>query len=400
MSLLLDRVDAVEPQIRAVWQQIHSHPELGMELYHTADLIEAELAKHCSHVKVKRVDKAGVWVELEGTAPGDKDNVLMLRGDMDALPIQEEENGLPYRSQVPNVMHACGHDVHGSTLLGAVRVLEQYRDRFAGKIWFFFQPGEEILGGAKAFLADPDIDFSRVRACAACHVLGFTEVGKINVRYGQHLAATGTVTFRVKGKSAHSSTPNETVDAVVVASQLVLQLQTLISREINPADMVALNLGHIHAGDPSRPGWIAGEVVIKGGLRSVSPVTCDKLVARMQAIAEGLSLATRAEIEFTYVNESPALINDPKMCDIAAAAVKKTLGEDKLELGPFAALAGEDFAFFTQHCPGVHISLGCRTPGRAPVPAHCPQFYTDPGVIRSGIAMFSAFALEYFGVDY
>ena len=400
MSVLMDRIDAVEPEIREVWHQIHRHPELGMELYHTAELIEAELAKHCSHVKVKRVDKAGIWVELEGTAEGDQDNILMLRGDMDALPIQEEENGLPYRSQIPNVMHACGHDVHGSTLLGAVRVLEQYRDRFAGKIWFFFQPGEEVLGGAKAFLADPEIDFTKVRACAACHVLGFTEVGKINVRYGQHLAATGTLEFRIHGRSAHSSTPNETVDTVVAAAQLIQQLQLLISREINPSDMATLNLGHIHAGSYDRPGWICDETVIRGGLRAVNPATVEKLVQRIQAIADGLSAATRAEIEFSYEVNSPALVNDPHMCDIACAAVKKTLGEDKLELGPFAALAGEDFAFFTQYCPGVHISIGCRTPGRPPVPAHCPQFYTDPGAIRAGITAFSSFALEYFGVAY
>lgn len=400
MSVLLDRVDAVEPEIRQVWQQIHSHPELGMELYHTAELIEEELKKHCPHVKVKRVERAGVWVELEGTAEGDHDNILMLRGDMDALPIQEEENGLPYRSQVPNVMHACGHDVHGSTLLGAVRVLEQYRDQFAGKIWFFFQPGEEVLGGAKAFLSDPDIDFTKVRACAACHVLGFTEVGKINVRYGTHLASPDTIEFRIHGRSAHSSTPNETVDAVVVAAELIMKMQVLLSREVNPSDMVGMTLGHISAGDPKRPGWVADEVVIRGGLRTVNPATRTRLLERIQAIADGLSMATRAEIEFTYQNQCPALINDKHMCDIASAAVKKTLGEDALELAESPALAAEDFAFFTQYCPGIHMSIGCRTPGRAPVPAHCPQFYTDPGAIRTAITAYSAFALEYFGVDY
>ena len=399
MSLLLNHIDAIEPEISDVWKQIHQHPELGMELYHTAELIEAELAKHCAHVKVKRVDKSGVWVELEGTAEGDKDNILMLRGDMDALPIQED-NDLPYKSQVPNVMHACGHDVHGSTLLGAVRVLEQYRDKFAGKIWFFFQPGEEVLGGAKVFLSDPDIDFTKVRACAACHVLGFTEVGKVNIRYGQHLAGTGTLEFRIHGRSAHSSTPNETVDAVVVAAQLIQQLQVLISREINPSDMAALNLGHIQAGNYDRPGWICDEAVIRGGLRAVNPDTVERLVQRMQAIAAGLSTSTRAQIDFSYEVNSPALVNDRHMCDIACAAVKKTLGEDKLELGAFAALAGEDFAFFTQYCPGIHMSIGCKTPGTVPVPAHCPQFYTDPGAIRTGIAAYCSFALEYFGVEY
>lgn len=399
MSILMERVDAIEPEIAEVWRQIHQHPEKGMELYHTADLLEAELKKHCSHIKIKRVDKAGLWVELEGTAEGDRDNILMLRGDMDALPIQEK-NDLSYRSQVPNVMHACGHDVHCSALMGAVRVLEQYRDKFAGKIWFFFQPGEEILGGAKAFLSDPDIDFTKVRACAACHVLGFTEVGKVNIRYGQHLAGTSTLEFHIHGRSAHSSTPNETVDAVVVAAQLIQQLQTLISREINPSDMAALNLGFVQAGSYDRPGWICDDAVIRGGLRAVSPDTTERLVRRMRAIADGLSAATRAQIDFTYEVNSPALVNDAHMCDIACAAVKKALGEDKLELGAFAALAGEDFAFFTQYCPGIHMSIGCRTPGVPPVPAHCPEFYTDPGAVRTAIATYSAFALEYFGVEF
>lgn len=400
MSLLMERVDAVTPEIEQVWQRIHQSPEMGMELSGTAALIEAELKAHCPHITCKRVDRGGVWAVLEGTGEGDRDNILMLRGDMDALPIQEEENGLPYRSQNPGVMHACGHDVHASSLLGAARVLEQYRDRFAGQIWFFFQPGEEILAGAKAFLEDPDIDFSRVRACAACHVLGFTEVGRVNVRYGQHLAGTGTVEFRIHGRSAHSSTPNETVDTVVVAAELIAQLQTLISRELNPSDMATLNLGHVQAGSYDRPGWICDEAVLRGGLRAVNPETVARLVGRMQAIADGLGAATRAKIDFTYEENSPPLVNDARMCDIACAAVKKTLGEDKLELGEFAALAGEDFAFFTRYCPGVHISIGCRTPGRAPVPAHCPQFYTDPGAIRAAITTYAAFALEYFGAAY
>ena len=399
MSLLLKRVDAVEPDISRVWKQIHQHPELGMELYETAALIEAELAEHCPEVKVKRVDKSGVWVELEGTAEGDKDNILMLRGDMDALPIQED-NDLPYRSEVPGVMHACGHDVHGSSLLGAVRVLSQYRDQFAGKIWFFFQPGEEVLGGARAFLADPDIDFARVRACAACHVLGFVDVGKVSVRYGTHLASPDNLSFRIRGRSAHSSTPNETVDAVVVAAELILKLQVLISREVNPADMVSMTLGHIAAGDPARPGWVADDVVIKGGLRSVNPATRTRLLERIEAICDGLSTATRAHIEFTYENQCPALVNDPRMCDVACAAVKKSLGDEALVLADSAALAAEDFAFFTQHCPGIHMSIGCKTPGTVPVPAHCPQFYTHPGAVRTAIAAYSAFALEYFGVEY
>ncbi|MBR1780064.1 MAG: amidohydrolase [Oscillospiraceae bacterium] len=396
MSELMRRVDAVEPEIRAIWQQLHQNPERGMALPNTAKLIEAELLAKTG-VEVHRVGEAGIWAVLRGGKPGGDDGVLMLRGDMDALPIQEATD-LPYASRSPGVMHACGHDVHASSLLGAVRVLEQYRDQIPGEIWFFFQPGEEVLQGAKSFLADPHIDFSRVRACAGCHVLGFTEVGKVSVRYGSHLASLDALHFTVRGRGAHASTPNETVDAMVVAAELIMKLQVLLSREVNPSDMANLTLGYIRAGEPDRVGWVADRVELGAGMRTVNPATRTRLLERIQAICDGLSLATRAEIDFSYENQCPALWNTPALCDVAVRAVEHTLGAQAVELAPSPALGAEDFAFYTQHFPGVFLSIGCRTPGRDSIPAHTPEFYTDPGTIRTCIAAYAAFALEYFGV--
>ena len=135
-------------------------------------------------------------------------------------------------------------------------------------------------------------------------------------------------------------------------------------------------------------------------MRTVNPATRTRLLARMEEICAGLSQATRAQIDFTYENQCPALINDRHLCDVAVAAVKKSLGEEALEYAEMPALAAEDFAFYTQHCPGVFLSIGCKTPGTVPVAAHCPQFYTHPGAIRTGIAAYASFALEYFGADY
>lgn len=398
MSLLLQRVNAVEPEISQVWKQIHQHPELGMELYHTAELIEAELAKHCPGVKVKRVDKSGVWAELEGTAQGDKDNILMLRGDMDALPIQEEENGLPYRSRNDNVMHACGHDVHCSSLLGAVKVLLRYKHAFSGRIWFFFQPGEEQAAGAKTFLEDPEIEFERVKACAAVHVLGFTEVGKVCLKSGEHLACPDRLFFTVHGKSAHASTPSHTIDALGAAVDLVQGLRNLVARETDPTDNVLFRISRFVA-EPKN-GSICEQVEVGGSLSTFNPKVRQRLLDAIQRIVDGVSLSSNAKIDFHYVNRVPALINDPGMTGLAARAVARALGEDAVEMADRPAMAAEDFALFTQYCPGVHMSIGCRNPGQAPVPAHCPQFYTHPGAIRVGITALAAFALEYFGVDY
>ncbi len=397
MSQLLKKVDAIEPEIREIWKTIHANPELGLELYETAQLIESELRKHTGVDRIHRVGKSGIWAELKGTKPGDGSNILMLRGDMDALPIQEA-TGLPYASKNPGKMHACGHDVHASSLLGAVRVLEQYRDQIDGSIWFFFQPGEEVLGGALEFLKDPEIDFSKVKACGACHVLGFNEVGKVNLRDGAHLASPDEISFTVSGRSAHSSTPDATVDAIVIAANLITQLQCMVSREMNPTDSVILTLGKINGGKTA--GSVADEVVIEGGLRTINPATRLRLLDRIQQICDGLSLATRSTITFRWNNRAPALHNDHGMFEIAAAGVRKALGEDALVFADTYAMASEDFAFFTQHCPGIHMSIGCRTPGRAPVVAHTPEFYTDEGTVRTAIATYCAFALEYFGVDF
>ncbi len=397
MSELLNKIDAIEPEIREIWKTIHANPELGLELYDTAALIESELRAKTTVDRIHRVGQSGIWVEIKGTRPGDEDNILMLRGDMDALPIQEA-TGLPYESKNPGKMHACGHDVHASSLLGAVRVLEQYRDQFSGSIWFFFQPGEEVLGGALQFLEDPEIDFTKVKACAACHVLGFNEVGKINLRDGAHLASPDDISFTVSGVSAHSSTPDATIDAIVIAANLITQLQCMISRELNPTDSVILTLGKISGGKTA--GSVADKVVIEGGLRTINPPTRERLIGRIQAICDGLALATRATITFEYKNRAPALHNDHRMFEIASAGVKKLLGEDALVVADMYAMASEDFAFFTQYCPGIHMSIGCRTPGRAPVVAHTPQFYTDEGTVRNAIAAYCAFALEYFGVDF
>lgn len=397
MSELLNRIDAIEPEIREIWKTIHANPELGLELYDTAALIESELREKTNVDRIHRVGQSGIWVEIKGTKPGNEDNILMLRGDMDGLPIQEA-TGLPYESKNPGKMHACGHDVHASSLLGAVRVLEQYRDQFSGSIWFFFQPGEEVLGGALQFLEDPEIDFTKVKACAACHVLGFNEVGKINLRDGAHLASPDDIRFTVSGVSAHSSTPDATIDAIVIAANLITQLQCMISRELNPTDSVILTLGKITGGKTA--GSVADKVVIEGGLRTINPPTRERLIGRIQAICDGLSTATRATITFEYQNRAPALHNDHHMFEIAYSGVKKLLGEDALVVADMYAMASEDFAFFTQYCPGIHMSIGCRTPGRAPVVAHTPQFYTDEGTVRNAIAAYCAFALEYFGVDF
>ena len=398
MSELLERVDLVVPEITEVWQTIHQNPELSMQEFQTCALLESKLKELDGLERIKRVRETGLWVEIKGEKPGNEDNILMLRGDMDALPIQEEENGLPYRSQNANVMHACGHDVHCSSLLGAVKVLLRYKHTFSGRIWFFFQPGEEQAAGAKTFLADPEINMEAVKACAAVHVLGFTEVGKVCLKSGEHLACPDRLFFTVHGKSAHASTPSHTIDALGAAVDLVVMLRNLVARETDPTDNVLFRISRLVA-EPEN-GSICEQVEVGGSLSTFNPKVRQRLLDSIQRVVDAVSLSTNAKIDFHYVNRVPALINDPAMTALAARAVGKALGTEAVEMADRPAMAAEDFALFTQYCPGVHMSIGCRTPGRAPVPAHCPQFYTEPGAIRVGITALVSFALEYFGVAF
>ena len=273
---------------------------------------------HCD--RIHKVGETGIWAELKGTKPGNSEDVIILRGDMDALPIQEETD-FPYRSVIPNVMHACGHDVHSSILLGAVRVLEQYRDKFAGSIWFFFQPGEEAMRGALTFLADPEIEFSRVIVAAATR--GGT---KSNI--------------------------------------------------------------------------VANKVRIEGTLRTLSNETRCHLHESIRRIAAGVALATGTDIEVEIIKGPSSLYNDPHYTELAGQAVIKTLGSEAVVYAVHPNLAGEDFAYITEHIPGVFIFVGAADAQGQPAVGHTPYFYTDRAMLRTGVIALSAFALEFFKVDY
>lgn len=397
LNNLINFVDRIEPELVEVWHTLHQNPELSMQEYKTFALLERQLREttHCD--RIHKVGETGIWAELKGTKPGNSEDVIILRGDMDALPIQEETD-LPYRSVIPNVMHACGHDVHSSILLGAVRVLEQYRDKFAGSIWFFFQPGEEAMRGALTFLADPEIDFSRVKVAAATHAAGDIAAGKIKLKSGTVLASPDEVNFTVKGKNGHAASPHKAVDAIVAAAALVLQLQTLVSRETSPVDCAVLSLGTICGGTKSN--IVANKVRIEGTLRTLSNETRCHLHESIRRIAAGVALATGTDIDVEIIKGPSSLYNDPNYTELAGRAVIKTLGSEAVVYAAHPNLAGEDFAYITENIPGVFIFVGAADAQGQPAVGHTPYFYTDRAMLRTGVIALSAFALEFFKVNY
>jgi amidohydrolase/hippurate hydrolase len=368
-----------------------------MAEYKTSDYLEAYIRKTTRADLIQRVGKTGLWVELQGKAPGAESGpIIALRGDMDALPIQEQ-SGVPFASITPGVMHACGHDVHTSSLLGAIRVLESYRDRIPGRIWFFFQPGEEIQQGAMTFLQDPAIDFGRIKAIAGIHVTGFAEAGKVILKTGPIMAGAQELFFTIAGEGGHAAFPHKTRDPIVAAAALIMELQTLVSREVDPVDAAVISLGRIQGG--TRSNIIAGEVCMEGTLRFLNIKTRDYLHEAMRRVCRGISQSLRVSIELEIKTGTPPLCSDEACVKVAETALGKIIGKENVMFAPAASMGGEDFAFYLEKVPGVFMMVGSKSKGGREAPLHTADFYTDEGALTTGILALSGFALESLGIE-
>jgi amidohydrolase/hippurate hydrolase len=400
MGTLQEFEKAIDGELTSLWHHLHENPELSMAEFKTADYVENELRRTTKVDGIERIGKTGLWVTLRGTAPrsGGKERIIALRGDMDALPIQEE-TGLPYASKVPGVMHACGHDVHTTALLGSVRLLEKYRDKIPGTVWFFFQPGEETLAGALSFLDDKKIDITKVESIAGIHVGSDVDAGKVQIGDGTVLASATELRFTVTGKGAHASAPEEAVDPVVAAANLIVQLHTIVPREISPHEAAVLTVSTVHGG--TKDNIIPDEVVLTGTLRTLKKEMREYFFTAIKRICDGIALSFRVKVEFKALYSSLPLVNNAACVETAKRAAKKILGEDGVAPPRgHAAMGGEDFAYFADKAPGVFIMIGSRTKGQPEPRGHTAGFVTDPDALPIGAVILSAYALEAFGVDY
>ena len=261
------KVEEITPEITQMRVHIHENPELSMKEYNTCALLEDYVKKNVKYDRLKRVGETGLFFELKGTKPGNGPTIVF-RGDIDALPIQEDEHMSP-RSKVPGVMHACGHDVHGTINVGAAKILSEMKDQFSGSIYFFIQPAEEILQGAKLFLNDPEIDFDKIDAVAALHVSAELDAGTIGVRYGAILASADGIRIRINGKGGHGAHCHTLRDPIVASAAVINALQTLVSRETNPANAVVISICTIHAGEANN--IVPDSVEMTGTVRTLNP---------------------------------------------------------------------------------------------------------------------------------
>lgn len=387
---LREAAEEIGPGLVADRRDIHQHPELGYEEKRTSALVAARLT-HLGYEVRTSVGGTGVVGVLRGQRPG---KTVLLRADMDALPIQEE-NTTPYASQNPGVMHACGHDAHTTMLLGAARVLAERRDRIPGTVKLMFQPAEEGGGGARKMIADGVLDDPPVDAAFGLHVDADRFVGQVAIRPGPSMASTDRFTLTVRGKGGHAASPHRTVDPIVVGAHIITALQTITSREVSPTKPVVVTIGSMTAGTAFN--IIPDSAMIWGTVRAYSENVRQMVQTRIEEIACGVATAMRATAEVDYRIGYPVLVNDPDQVELAKSVVRDTLGDEAV-VEREQVMGAEDFAFILERVPGAMLHLGVRDPSwEKPRPIHTATFDLQESALPIGVTILAATALRYLG---
>jgi len=388
------RIDAEieknKAEIVKIRRFIHMNPELGNREVETARLIAARLQPLGFEVRTG-VAKTGIVAVLRGGQAGP---AVAIRADMDALPVQET-TGLPYKSLNPGVMHACGHDVHSSIVLGTALVLNAIKDSIKGSVTFLFQPAEEGApegeeGGADLMVREGALDNPPAAAVFGFHVWP-EPTGRVLIAPGNVTAAADSFSITVKGKSAHGARPQEGLDAVVIAAEIVTALQTIVSRATDPTDPAVLTVGTITGG--SRRNIIADRVTLEGTIRTLSEANRKKVPQLVESIVKNITEIYGAGYQYEYKPGNPSVFNNPELTSAMTPTLVRLLGKDKVvEWKP--QMIAEDFAFLARKAPGLYFFLGVRGPGQPAAPLHSPNFSPDENAIPLGVRIMTHLVLD------
>lgn len=378
------RAESIFPWMVEIRRSIHRYPELAYQEARTAQLIRTEL----EHLGIAyRYDGVGSAVIGTLDGAGGSGPTVALRADMDALPITEE-TGLPFASEIPGVMHACGHDAHTSMVLGAAALLAQSPP--PGRVLFVFQPAEEQGNGALVVLATGALD--EVDAIFGGHVGHQYCTGEIMVETGAITAQTDVFQIRIKGRGGHGARPHEATDAIVVAAQLITSVQTLISRETNPFHPSVITIGKVVGG--SAANVIAEDVCLEGTLRTTSPEARRRIVSGLQRMGKATAELHNAKVEVDFHFGCPPVINSPRETELARAAALKTAGKDCLAIMEYPSMGGEDFSYYLEQIPGCYVRFGARRPDQPEIALHNAHFTVDEEVLKIGATFFEQVARD------
>ncbi|MCK4412398.1 MAG: amidohydrolase [Candidatus Eisenbacteria sp.] len=381
LSRVRGEVRELAPELIALRRHFHRYPERGFEEVRTAARIVEELRACGGYAIRTEVAKTGIVADLTGEAGSGP--TVMLRADMDALRVQEENPHLEYASTHPGVMHACGHDGHMAMLLGVAKILARHRDRIRGRVRLIFQPAEESPGGAEPMIAEGALQDPRPDVAFGLHLWSKLPTGYAATRPGPMMAYTEELYLRVHGKGGHGAYPHEGVDAIVAAAQLVVALQSIVSRNVDPIQSAVLTIGKIAGGSVMNA--LAESVTLDGTQRTFLPEIRELCMRRVAEVAAGIDTALGTSTEVEYVPRYPALVNDPEKTEFAAGVVEALLGEGHVQRD-FLSMGGEDMGFYLREVPGCFLFLGAGNPEKqADAPHHNPHFNFDEDALQLGV---------------
>ena len=371
-------------------RDFHRYPELGFKEERTAKLVANYLRNLGLEVKTD-IAKTGVVGLLRGQREG---KTLLLRSDMDALPIQEK-NEVEYKSKNEGVMHACGHDGHMAILLTTAKILSDFQKEMKGNIKLIFQPAEEGPGGARLMIDQGIMSYPQVDAAIGLHLWNYLPIGKVGIRSGPLMASMDSFTIKIKGKSGHGAIPHDAIDAIVMSSHVISALQTIVSREVAPLKSAVVSVGTIKGGYGFN--IIADEVDMEGTVRALDIELQKTLPERMERILKGVTSSMRGEYELNYQFLYPITVNDEGMAQLVRKACTSIVGAEKVIIAE-QTMGGEDMAFFLQKVPGCFFFLGSANKEKGfDFPHHHPRFDFDEDAMPLGVEILSTIALEFLG---
>lgn len=372
----------------AEWEQLveirrdfHSHPELSGREYETMERICSWLDKW-DIPYVKGVADTGVVATLKGGKPGP---CVGVRADIDALPIQEENTHLSYCSKNPNVMHACGHDVHTTIALGTAKKLREMLPQLAGTVKFFFQPNEEDTGGAERMIQAGCLEQPHVDCIVGLHVEPSYPAGVVGIRYGKMYAASDMLKLKVYGSSSHGARPHQGVDAIIVTASILTTLQTVVSRNTSPTNSVVCSFGRIQGGTVRNQ--IADYVELEGILRTVDPETRKATQQRLKTLCADVASAMGARAELEIKESYGPLINTDRITDVVRKNAQELLGAEHIVLEQEPELGTEDFSYFAAARPACYFHLGCAPADGPAADLHNCRFNVNERCIAVGVEM-------------
>ncbi|OOM76762.1 M20 family metallopeptidase [Clostridium sp. BL-8] len=382
--------ELIKDELIQIRRDLHEHPELGFEEVRTSKVIKDFLT--ANGIQYMEVAKTGVCGIINGTKAGNN-KTIALRGDIDALPIQDMKN-CEFKSKSVGKMHACGHDAHTTILMGVGKLLNNNKDKFSGTVKLLFEPAEETTGGATPMINEGVLENPKVDCILGLHVDEETKCGTIKIKKGVVNAASNPFSIKITGQGGHGASPHTTVDPIVIASHIVVALQTIVSREIAPVNPIVITVGTMHAGTAQN--IIPGEAVLSGMIRTMTKEDRAFAIQRLNEIVNGIAVMSRAKAEIKVEESYPCLYNNDEFVDLVFDSASEILGKENVLEQRAPKMGVESFAYFANERPSAFYFLGSGNEEKKTTePAHSNLFNIDEECLSIGVSIQALAAYNY-----